>query len=158
MCVLTPKGAFQPFSSLPSGSLLLPAEATRWPSNHAVHRKGEEQKGLFHPLHSPCSCAFGFRHEKCLQQPPPSCFVCSHPSLLCGLGARRAGPGAVSERLPPAGPQGRAGITGKGKSAGAPACARAAASNRLRKVPEPCGTQPATWEEGQACLEACHTA
>ncbi|KAF2974367.1 hypothetical protein EK904_009927 [Melospiza melodia maxima] len=117
-------------------SQLLPAEATRWPSNHAVHRKGEEQKGLSHPLHRSLLVCFWCEKGAVLAAAPSPllCVLTSIPPVW--FGGQESRPEAVSEQFPPAGPRGRAGMTGKGKSAGAPACARAAASNRLCKAPE----------------------
>lgn len=127
----------------PAACLVLPAEATCWPSQQAVHRKGGA-KGLFHPLQGPFSCAFGFQGEKglvlaaahspsfaCASHLPPKCGSGSHQTLG---GQGRASPEVVLEQLPQAGPRHWVWITEKGKSAGALACAKAAGPHRKNRL------------------------
>lgn len=136
-----PKAPSSPFCSLPSTCLVLPAEATCCPSNHAVHRKGRAKRPFSPSAQVRVLLAFSVRRGQRLQQPLQVVFCAAHPPLLCGLGSGPS-PGAVSQWLPQAGPRGRAGIPEKGKCAGAPARARAAGltpSKGLCKMWEPSG-------------------
>lgn len=86
-----------PFCSLASTCRVLPAEATCWPSNHAVHGKGGAKRPfspsaqvLAHVL-----LAFSVTRDWCLQQPPLSCFMSftSTPPVRFRLSTQRWGRG-----------------------------------------------------------------
>lgn len=159
-----------PFCSLASTCLVLPAEATSWPSNHAVHGKGGAKRP-FSPSAQVLArvlLAFSVTRGWCLQQPPPSCFMSftSIPPVRFGLSTQRWGRGE------PAPTQFLSGFHrqdpgpgmdyGGGEVCGSPCLCRScglAPYKHLCRMRAPCGTRwRATWEEGKACLEACHTA
>lgn len=137
MCVLSPKGAFQSFLLL---SQHLPSPPS-WSHMLALKprsaRKRRSKKAFFTLCTGPCSCAFGFQCDKglVLAAAPSKLFHVLHIHPSCAvwalnpaLGPGRASPNAVSQRLPQAGPRGRAWITEEGKPAGALACAGAVGS------------------------------
>lgn len=151
-----------PFCSLASTCLVLPAEATCWPSNHAVHGKGGAKKAFFTLCTGPCSCAFGFQCDKglVLAAAPSKLFHVLHIHPSCAVwGLNPAlGPGRASpDRTPGPGMD-----YGGGEACGSPCLCRScglAPYKHLCRMRAPCGTRwRATWEEGKACLEACHTA
>lgn len=164
MCVLSPKGAFQPFLLLTQHLPSPPScSHTSWPSNHAVHRKGGAKRPFPPSAQLPARVllASTVRRDLWLQQPRPSCSVCFTSIPPCGLGPARAGgrgrgPEAVPERLPRAGPRARPGSWRRG-SVWEPLPVPEMPGSRLKPLVQDARAlrdSRARWGQGKAC----HTA
>lgn len=130
-------------------------------------QKRSSKKAFFILCTGPCSCAFGFQCEKgpVLAAAPPKLF---HPPLLCGLGSA---PSAEGQGEPPPGSSsavtrgrtpGPGGDCGEGEVCGSRclcwSCRAHPVKTLVQDVRALRDRWCATWAEGKACLEACHTA
>lgn len=111
----------------------------------------------------PGSRAFGFQCEKrpALAAAPPSCFLCRTPTPPVRFGLRTQPRGSFSV-VASGGTPGPGGDSREGEVCGSPCPCQGCRAHPVKRLVQdvralgaPCC---ATWEEGKACLEACHTA